>query len=373
MVDDLLRSKGEHVYTLRSRIEELGDGLSAKIQAFVFGIYSRSSFRDMSELIRMESTDIVHVHNLYPQLTLSVLSACRYAGVPVVKHIHDYHLTCPVTSHLRDQKVCVLCCGGREYWCALKNCRKDVFESVAYAIRSGVVRAFRLFTANITLFIVLTRFAKEHLIAQGFRENKIVVLPNPVLLPKFSVDPSLGEYAAFVGRITPEKGIDTLMKSIAQVPQLPIRIAGEGPLLPQIAKNSPNNVTFVGMLNRTELVAFYKKARFVVVPSVLFENCPLVISEAMSHGLPVIASRIGGLPEIVEDEVTGLLFEPKNPEDLANKMRLLWENPSLCRQMGLAGREKAIREYSEDVYYRRLLAVYRKAIKINNERQQGKI
>ncbi len=98
------------------------------------------------------------------------------------------------------------------------------------------------------------------------------------------------------------------------------------------------------------------------MPSICFESFGLVVVEAMSYGLPVIASRIGGIPEIVEDGVTGFLFEPGNADELAEKMKLLWENPELCRQMGKAGREKAIREYSEDVYYERLMAVYDEAL-----------
>ena len=124
---------------------------------------------------------------------------------------------------------------------------------------------------------------------------------------------------------------------------------------------------FAGFLDTQKMAAFYRNARFLVLPSKWFEVCPMVIIEAMSNGLPVIASRIGGIPEIVEDGVTGVLFEPGNSEDLAEKMKLLWENPELCRQMGTAGRKKAIREYGEDVYYRRLMDVYQRAIEMNHE------
>jgi glycosyltransferase involved in cell wall biosynthesis len=113
------------------------------------------------------------------------------------------------------------------------------------------------------------------------------------------------------------------------------------------------------------MAAFYQGARFLVVPSMWFEGCPLVVSEAMSHGLPVIASRIGGLPEFVEDGVTGLLFEPGNVAELAEQIRTLWENPDLCRRLGEAGRRKAEREYNEEVYYRSLISIYEQAIERN--------
>ena len=129
------------------------------------------------------------------------------------------------------------------------------------------------------------------------------------------------------------------------------------------------NAHFVGSFGRAEIAGFYQNARFLVVPSKWFEGCPLVISEAMSHGLPVIASRIGGLGEYVQDGVTGLLFEPGNSADLADKIRLLWTNPELCRRMGEAGQQKARQELNEDLYYKRLTAIYEQAIEFTARRR----
>ena len=315
----------------------------------------------MTALIQSQRPDLVHVHNLYPQLTLSVLSASRNAGIPVVKHVHDYSLTCPVTTHLYQQKVCRKCMGGQEHWCAVRNCRENLPESLAYAMRSACVRLFRLFEDNVDLFIVLTDFAKKHLTAQGFNPEQIVILPNPVFLPDCAAEPSQGRYAAFAGRLTAEKGIETLIAASSKLPKVPVRIAGEGELIKKIFTKSLKNVAFEGMLARQELRKFYGKARFLVVPSIWFEGCPMVILEAMGWGIPVIASRIGGLPEIVEDGKTGFLFEPGNVEDLADKMNRLWNDPDLCAKMGLAARKKAAEEYSEEIYYRRLMDVYQKA------------
>ena len=182
-----------------------------------------------------------------------------------------------------------------------------------------------------------------------------------------AVEPSTGDYAAYVGRISPEKGLDTILAAASLLPELNVQVAGEGQTRRTLAANAPQNVKFIGALSRERIASFYRQARFIVVPSKWFEMCPLVISEAMSHGLPVIASNIGGLPELVDDEVTGLLFEPGNPEDLADKMKRLWENPDLCRKMGQAGREKAIREYSEEIYYERLIGFYEKAVTSHGE------
>jgi glycosyltransferase involved in cell wall biosynthesis len=219
----------------------------------------------------------------------------------------------------------------------------------------------------VTLYVPPSEFVKRKLVNAGFPGERIVVIPNPITLPADSVvDASAGKYVAYAGHIRPEKGINTLLAA-ARMTGLQIRLAGDYSLMPEVVKVAQANEKFLGHLNRGQLGKFYRNARFLVVPGVCFEAFGLVLVEAMSHGLPVIASRIGGMPEIVEDGVTGLLFEPGNSEDLANKMNLLWENPDLCRQMGIQGHEKVISEYSNEVYYKRLMAVYEKAIILKNE------
>lgn len=172
------------------------------------------------------------------------------------------------------------------------------------------------------------------------------------------------KYIGYVGRISPEKGIMTLLTS-AKETKLPIILAGDHASMPGILKSGLNNVRFLGHLNRNQLSKFYQSIRFLVVPSITYETFGIAAAEAMSHGLPIIASRIGGLPEVVEDGVNGLLFAPGNAEDLSRKILLLWENPDLCRQMGLAGYKMAKREFNEDIYQKRLSSVFRKAIEIN--------
>jgi len=338
--------------------------LLKKIAAFCNGIYNVKSYRQIQRLIEEDPPDVVHVHSLYPMFSPSVLVACRRAGIPVVMTLHNHTLTCPTWHHLYKGNICEECTGGHEYRCVLKNCRENAFESIAYALRSSIARGFRLFHDNVSLFIVLTDFSKNKLINAGFREDQIVVVPNAAYISDVAANPSTGEYIAYVGRISHEKRIGTLLSASAQNAQLQIRIAGDGPRFAEMADHAPANVKFIGMLNRAELDDFYKQSRFVVVPSICYESLPVVAVEAMSHALPIIASRLGGLPEVIEDGITGLLFEPSNSNDLAEKMQILWENPELCRQMGKAGRDKAVRQYSQMVYYNNLIETYEKAINI---------
>jgi glycosyltransferase involved in cell wall biosynthesis len=333
-----------------------------KCKAFVNGVYSIEAYRTVSRLLISESPDVVHVHNLYPLFSPSVLVACRDARTPVVMTVHNFGLTCPHWSHYRSGQICELCADGNVMWCILKNCQGNIFESTGYALRSGVARRFRLYHNNVTRFIALTDFSRQWLISAGIRPNSIDVIPNMIDIPEHRADPGKGQYAAFAGRISPEKGVETLISAAALLPGTPFSVAGKGPLLEEFQRRPLPNVRFRGLLDSRELSEFYSHARFLVVPSRWYEMCPTAILEAMALGLPIIASRIGGLPEIVQDGVTGLLFEPGNAEDLSRKARVLWDNPELCRKLGLTGREWVIRECRDDIYIQRLLSVYDKAM-----------
>lgn len=363
MTRRLLQANG--VETIDISRTSKGMRFSDKIRAFGSGIYSFTAYREVCRTLEVEKPDIVHAHNLYPLLSPSALVACRRSSVPVVLSVHNFGLTCPAWHHLYKGQQCAKCLGGREYWCILQNCRGSFFESVGYAIRNAVARKLRFFHDDTTLMIVLSNFAKKWFVDNGFQSNKLIVLPNMVALNHTPIDPSHGKYIAFAGRIDSVKGIDTLLEAGASMPDVPIDLAGDGPLFEDLSKCAPSNVTFHGRLEGEKLLQFFRRARFLVLPSKSTEMCPLVISEAMSHGLPVIASRISGLQELVENNVTGLLFEPGDAHDLALKIKILWDNPQLCKDMGQAGRRKAEQEYSEQVYFQRLMDIYARAVRLN--------
>lgn len=357
----MLERHGGQAQLLMRSSREIEGTFAGKSRAFWSGIYSRSAYREMEQILAQDRPDVVHVHNLYPLLSPSILVACRRAQVPVVMSIHNQQMTCPRSDHLYQGKICERCRGGHEYHCVLRNCRDNLLESVAYAVRSAVARKMRFFHNNVTLLIALSHFAKERLIATGFDPERMVVLPNTVARSEAPVDPASGAYVAFAGRLSPEKGIDTLLAAAAASPECQLRLAGSGPLLDQVASSTSNNVQLVGQLKPDEMAKFYRQARFVVLPSKTYEMCPLVILEAMSNGLPVITSGIGAQRELVQDGVTGLLFDPGDSQDLARKMRQLWSDPQRCREMGRAGYAVSSRNYGEDIYYQRLISIYERA------------
>lgn len=370
-VTKLLRTHGDEVVVVDRDNKDIA-GLAGKLAAFGSMIYSPSAKREMAALLREHRPDLVHVHNIYPQLSPSVLDACREENVPVVMHVHDYKLTCPTAQHLRDGNVCEKCIGGHEQWCAIHNCRGSRSMSVAYAIRNAAARVSGKIHHGVDAYVCPSQFVASQTIRGGFPADRVHVVPNFADLPT-DIPPRAGpgKYIAYVGRISPEKGLDVLLEA-ARITGLPVKIAGNPSPMPELVAGAPKNVEFVGVVKRDAMPAFLADARMLVVPSIWYEAFGLVAAEAMAYRVPVIASRLGGLPEVVEDGVSGLCVPPKDACALAGAMAELWKAPGRCAAMGEAGRTKALREYSADIYYERLTAVYRSVLKsVGSAAQSG--
>jgi glycosyltransferase involved in cell wall biosynthesis len=185
----------------------------------------------------------------------------------------------------------------------------------------------------------------------------------PVDVPQ---DLPLGDYVALAGRVTPEKGIDTVMRAAVILKDVPFQVAGSYHSMPNLPSTTGPNFLFRGHLGPVELDSFYRHARMLVLASVCYETFGFAQVEGMMRAKPVLCSGIGGLPEIVDDGVTGLVFKPGDATELAEKVRYLWDRPDLCRQMGMAGRAKALRVYSPESVYERLMAAYEKAIALGS-------
>jgi len=358
---NLLRKRGHQVLLETFDSRNLMHTLRGKAKAFAWGIYSPVGRKAIRRLIEEQAPDIIHVHELYPFFSPWVLKNIKRAGIPVVMTCHDYRLTCPISTHYRNGETCTKCRDKNELQCAFNNCRNNFLESVGFALRSLTARKMKLFTENVTCYTTPSLFVKNWLIESGFPEERIHVVPNVNPISKLEPKKNDGEYIGYVGRISEEKGIDSLLEA-ARTSNLPVQLAGDYSAMPELVATAPTNVEFIGKLKRDQLANFYRYARFVVVPSTCLETFGMVALEAMSYGLPVIASKTGGLQEVVDDGVNGFLFEKGNDVELAEKMKQLCENSELAKKMGQAGQEKLNREYSEEIYYLRLMRVYEQAL-----------
>lgn len=357
---DVLQNHGVSVIPFVYDSRDLRAGLRGRLKAFLDGLYARDAVRRFDTLLESTRPDLVHVHELYPLISPWILPSCRRRGVPVVMSCYDYRLTCPVATHVSHGRLCTRCTGGREHWAALRDCRGHAAESVAYALRSALARRLGLFADNVARFATPTDFTGRWLVDHGgVPAGRVVTLPCMIEIPDQAADPAAGSYVAYAGRFVPEKGVEVLLEA-GRLTRLPLRLAGDAP--GHAGVRPGDDVGFVVTRTRSELAAFYRGARILAVPSTWFETFGIVAAEAMSHGIPVVASRIGALAETVQDGVTGLLFDVGDARDLALKLRALWDDPERCRRLGRAGRARVSELCHETSHYRRLIEIYEAAL-----------
>jgi glycosyltransferase involved in cell wall biosynthesis len=361
---DLLIKRGVNVLWFSRSSAGIEDKWLRKTQAFFSGIHSPFSKRDFSQFLREKHPDVVHIHNLYPLISPSILPECSAQGIPVVMTVHNFRLACPNGLLLSHGELCHRCLGGREYWCVFGNCEDSLFKSAGYALRTAAARILRRYYDHVDHFLCLSAFQRDVLIKEGLPADRATVLANPV---SFAVGVSSrnesGDYIAYVGRISPEKDILPLVEAARRLGDVPFKFAGSHHRMPEVVTQKPDNCEFLGQLNAVDLERFYHDARMVVFATRCYEGFPTVLLESMFHGLPVVCSRIGGLPEIVEDGITGFLYDPGNVVELADRIRKLWVDPALCRKLGEAGQRRLKEKYDANRLLDRLLGIYEMVIR----------
>ena len=363
-VEDLRQSLTNHGHTVipffRSSAELDGRPLE-KIGAFFTGIYNVAARRELARLLDVEQPDLVHINNLFPLISVSILDETKRRSIPTVMTVHNYRLLCPTGLLFSQGEVCHRCLGGREWWCAIRNCTGEWPKSVGYGVRNAVARWRGSFVDGIDRFIAPTEFLKSMLVRRGYPAERIDVVRHIVSPKTAQPHPGDGGYVGYVGRISPEKGVDTIVEAARNCPDIVFRFAGHYLRMPGLPAQAPANCRFLGEIPSTDVGEFLAAARFTVLSSRWYEISPLSVVDAMLQGKPVVCSNMGGLPEFVDDGSTGLLFTPGDSRDLAKKIRYLWDRPELCREMGEAAREKIIAMFSPEVNLKRLLDTYHAA------------
>lgn len=355
-IGKVLIDRGHAVHSYTRTSSEVAEKALGRLQAAASGIYSSSSRREVSSLLAQLSPDYVLVQNLFPLISPAVLPVIAKTGVPILMRVANYRLMCPNGSHLSHGQVCEKCLHGREYWCLLKNCEEDLFKSAAYAMRSAAARLMGWYRDNVAGYLCASRFLRDRLLAAGFEAARVHVIPNAVSdgQPPTAPEPkAVAPYVGYVGRISQEKGILTLLEVARRTPGIPFRLAGRVRTSFRLPQPLPHNVTLEGFLEHNALTAFYMGARLVVSASQCFETFGMSIAEAMLHGKPVVVPNGGVFPEVVQDGLTGLLVDASSAEAISDRIRRLWDNAGLCLEMGRAAKEWASREYSPEKFYER--------------------
>jgi glycosyltransferase involved in cell wall biosynthesis len=362
---DLLRQQGHKVIEFvedNHRIEAMGP-LPAAMQT----VWSRPARRKFIHILRQNRAEVVHFHNTFLLISPSAYYACKELDVPVVQTLHNYRLLCPGATLLRDGRICEDCLGNTPPWPGfVHGCyRNSRPQSAVVGAMLTVHRWLKTWQQQVDVFVALTEFARRKFVQGGLPAGKMVFKPN-FILPDPGMREGIGSYALFIGRLSPEKGVRTLLKAWQHLKNIPLRIVGDGPLMDEVQKElrarQLDSVEILGQLDFREVLQLIKGARFLVFPSQWYEGFPMSIVEAFACGLPVIASRLGAMREIIAEKDTGLHFKPDDPEDLAEQVDWAWRHAEQMCQMGRKARREYQLKYTPEKNYEMLMQIYQKAM-----------
>ena len=360
----LLERGGHKVISfVRSNMELNGGSLGVVPQM----IWSQQSRRDFAAILEAECPDLVHVHNTFMAISPSIYSACFEKAIPVVQTLHNYRLLCPASSFSRDGTVCEECVDYSLLRSVIHGCYRNSRKATgAVALMLATHRALGTWQTLVTRYIALTHFAKEKFVRSGFPSDKLVVKPN-FADPDPGERLGAGEYALFLGRLDETKGTRVLLDAWKCLPaHYPLQVVGDGPDRPwmeaRVRELGLCNVTLRGRLSHGAALEMVKGARFTIVPSTWFEGFPMCIVESFACGTPVLCSKLGGMPEIVEDCRTGLHFNRGDSQDLAEKVKWAWNHPPEVAGMGRAARRKYEADYTAERNYSLLMEIYEQAM-----------
>jgi glycosyltransferase involved in cell wall biosynthesis/ubiquinone/menaquinone biosynthesis C-methylase UbiE len=368
---ELLLAAGHRVSEFKRKNEEIvTDGFWANASVGLRTTWAWDSAGMLRTVLRKENPDIVHFHNTFPLISPAAYYVCREARVPVVQTLHNYRLLCPSGAFFRDGNICQECLSHGVSRSVRYGCyRNSRPATVAVALMLAFHNRLKTWVEMVDKYIAPTDFVRQKYVEAGVPGGKITVKPHFVRL-----DPGMGrgagEYALFIGRLVPEKGVRTLVESWKFLESaVPLRIVGDGPLRLELEaqrnQTLSSDVRFEGWLSPNQLRVVMQRAAFLICPSEWYECVPLTLLEAFACGLPVIASRLGAMAEVVEDGRTGVHFTARDPRDLASKVEEMWAHRDGLAAMGRECRLEYETKYSADKNYRALMDVYRSVVQVD--------
>jgi glycosyltransferase involved in cell wall biosynthesis len=328
--------------------------------------YSLEARRNMASLIASERPDLCHVHNIYGQISPSILHTLKDQRVPVVMTVHDHHLVSP------QYNIWAEGCGEdvRDIGIVKGTWRRYHKGSLAASFAQTAVykwhRWMKMYQDNIRLFICPSKYMKRQLVRGGFPKEKIRVNHYGIDPSNITSDFRHKGYVLFVGRLSPEKGVETVLRAAKSLPDIPFKIVGRGPEMAKLhaMAHALPNVEFLGFRMGEELQELYHGATAVLLPSRVHENFPLAVLEAMAAGKPVIASNVGGIPEIVRDRVNGILVNPTDLHSWVEAILRIVHDPDHQKGLATAARQTVQDHFKQEDHYRRLHNIYQEATDI---------
>lgn len=349
---------------------------SGKIKQLLGYFHNKEAARELAKVLEKEKPDIAHAHLMWGGMTGAIIPVLHKYGVPIVHTVHDYRMVCPAYTFRNGKgEVCERCKGGRYMACIKNRCSKGSL------IVSSVMAAEMLYrnrkwhpAKELDGIIYVSKFAKEihEEMDPHFASVRNIVLYNFTSLPQEPIakQNETKKYYLYYGRLSYEKGVSTLVKAFARHPETELKVVGTGPMEKELKSHDYKNVEFLGYKSGDELISLVRNARYVCVPSEWYENNPMTIVEAYAMGVPVIGARIGGIPEIVIDGVTGYLFESGHSESLERVIQKTLQEGSRDYIIHKKAAMAFAQEYfNSGLHFQRLLCFY---TEIMNEYKEKK-
>ncbi len=371
---ELLLRNGHEVVEFTRHNDEIKSYSGLQKAAMLYRTtHNRAIIKDFQNFLRLEAPDIIHCHNTFPLISPAVLSVGKACNIPLIQTLHNFRFFCPNGLFYRDGGVCEDCFKKKIPFAAVKNaCYRDSkIQSLAVAGMLAFHQWQETWKKDIDRFIAISAFVRSKFLQAGYPAEKFVVKPNFVVS-----DPGKrgrnGDYYIYVGRLSKEKGIETLLKAWQRMPEdIKLKIIGDGPLSNMVesavTKQQSGNLEYLGRVDGKIMMSGIKGARSLIFPSECYETFGLTVAEAYACGVPVIASRIGAVQELIEEGVTGEYFSPGNTEELYQQVLSNWENPEKFREMGINARKVYEEKYSAASNYRMLIKIYQDAIAAKEE------
>jgi glycosyltransferase involved in cell wall biosynthesis len=359
----LLRSHAHDVAEYRRNNNEINGMAKASLASNT--LWSQQSVKQIGELIDTFHPDVIHVHNTFPLISPSAFWIAAERKIPVIHTLHNFRLVCPQAMLLRDGKICEDCLGKLPWRAVTNKCYHDsVLESAMTLSMLATHQAIGTYRRHVTSFIALSNFSRDKFVMGGMPKDRIHVKPNFVV-PKHAPAWDGRRGGIFVGRLSPEKGLHVLIDAVMNLlPEFDsqhfIRVLGQGPMDEVVKETFQHH--YLGHQSPDQVLQRLQDSLFLVAPSTCYETFGLAAVEAFSCGVPVIASRHGGLGELVKDGVTGLLVRPGDACDLARKIAWAYTHPDEMVQMGRAAYAEYIEKYTPEKNYQMLDAIYTEAI-----------
>ncbi|MDZ7265026.1 MAG: glycosyltransferase family 4 protein [candidate division KSB1 bacterium] len=335
-------------------------------------LYSMHARKKIEQLIEQTRPDIAHLHMIDHQMSPSILHSLRKYKIPVLLTAHQLKVVCPNYRlfNWNTKQVCEKCLHGNYFYPIIEKCHKNSrLAGLLLTLETYLHKLLRLYENYVDIFHVPSKFYGRKFVEAGIPSHKVQQLYYTIRIDDYMPQYEADDYYVYFGRLEEAKGLLTLLQAAEQVRQSQLWLIGEGYYRQELeafaAQRNLRHVKFLGGKWGEDLKKIISRAKFVIIPSECYDNSPLVVYEAYAMGKPVIGSDIGGIPELIDHQTTGLLFPPGNSEALAEKIGFLLEHPQLVREYGHNARAKAEREFSPQVHYEKIYQLYQNLVNGN--------